>query len=52
VVDGYISDEDDFALTFDIEKDWKVNASVVRIQGENVGLRLITMKRLHMQRKN
>ena len=39
VVDGYISDEDDFALTFDIEKDWKVNASVVRIQGENVGLR-------------
>jgi len=38
-VDGYIADEDDYALTFDIEKDWKVNASVVRIQGENVGLR-------------
>ncbi len=39
VVDGYISDEDDFALTFDIEKEWKVAASVIRIQGENVGLR-------------
>ncbi len=39
VVDGYITDEDDFALTFDIEKEWKVGASVVRIQSENVGLR-------------
>ncbi len=38
-VDGYISDEDDFALSFDIEKEWQVNASVVRIQNENVGLR-------------
>ena len=38
-VDGYISDEDDFTLTFDIEKEWKVDASVVRIQNENVGLR-------------
>ncbi|HMW04827.1 MAG TPA: PilZ domain-containing protein [Leptospiraceae bacterium] len=38
-VDGYIADEDDFALTFDLEKDWRVSASVVRIQNENVGLR-------------
>jgi hypothetical protein len=39
IVDGYITDEDDFALTFDIEKEWKVSASVVRIQEEHVGLR-------------
>lgn len=38
-VDGYLTEESDYTLIFDIDKEWKVNASVVRIQDENIGLR-------------
>lgn len=38
-VSGPVKDEDDYTVVLDLEKEWKVNASMVRIEDKNVGLR-------------